>query len=169
MIQLDFDFDQPDIDEAVTFINKPFPPELCGSLDYWIPNAHVVFTINGDTFELLPKTPVLEFAVQLNEIVHTIKVGEIRKLLLLESGITLRFYLLDSSILAVDARGLSSPCWLAEMQAASEKFCSKVLQEIQTKIPGYFEFMDRLPEGTTTRQESPSEQRLGLLRLFGTQ
>lgn len=172
MIVLSFIFNDADILEAREFMSHPFPDELCENLEDWIPNADVVFSIDeydsGYSFRYAFRVPVVEFAERLNVVVHTIRVDETRLVDLTLMSCPIEFLRIDEEIVSVSRYGNGrheALCLLSEFQKSSELFCSMLYHEISNVFPGYFEMMDRYPEGKEPREQSASQRTIGRLLL----
>ncbi|MDX1988857.1 MAG: hypothetical protein SFV17_19380 [Candidatus Obscuribacter sp.] len=172
MLQLTFSMSDSDIENTRQFINNPFPAELCDGLEDWIPTANVVFSIDGQNLSPClnnsESIPVLEFALKLNEILHTIRSGDKRTLAFSMDAGWRKFVLENEDVIVVSGfygEPFSASCSLVELKIATKEFCEKLYQDIVDCFPGYFEMMDRLPVNQVRLGETPSQRKIRLLNL----
>lgn len=172
MIVLSFSMDHSDIEETEQFMKKDFAPELCEILEDWIPNGNITFLV--DKLDAEPcgwkgmNGPLLEFAIKLNRIVHTIKVGDVLVLDTTLQSNPVQFSMTAENILILRfgaANTCETICELAEMQASSEAFCTSLYDFILKQFPGYFEMMDRRACGAPSPEESASARKIRFLSM----
>jgi hypothetical protein len=127
------------------------PPELAVTPYHWEPRAFVTLNVDGEILDFCQsyteRVPVLEFAMQLNEIIQDLKVGEERELFILLSGLRRYFRRVDEDTVeisayfdAADHKYLGS---LSEFKESCERFCMKLYSEILLHFPEYFDYIDR--------------------------
>lgn len=157
MLEIDFSMNDDDIGETRRFIEKgELPPELAVTPYHWEPRAFVSLNVDGAILDFcqssIERVPVLEFAMQLHEIVQNLKVGEERELFILLSGLSRRFRRVDNDTIeisayfdAVEHNYLGS---FSELKESCERFCMKLYGEILLHVPEYFDYIDRQYPGT---------------------
>ena len=101
MLELDFSMNEDDILATRRFIEKgELPPDLAVTPYHWEPRAFVSLNVDGEILDFcqsyIERVPVLEFAMQLNEIVQNLEVGEECQLFILLSGLRRRFRRVDT-------------------------------------------------------------------------
>jgi hypothetical protein len=158
--------DESDVKEARKFMGESFPPELCSSLEWWIPTARLIFSIDGWDISFSrsesEKIPVLEFAAKLNELLHNIQVGEKVRLSLTMDSYNKEFVRTDDKTVMIDSWGEYDgqpvlTCALSDLQTSSAIFCRSLYEAIVKDLPGYFEMMDRRPEEKARPAKTASE------------
>lgn len=170
MIELSFVSTQKNVEETAKFLEEAFPEELCEDLCDWIPIACLRFSIQDDysTFEyFVDNAPVLEFALRLNEIVHSIKVGETQTLFLTMHGCHADFTRKELDTIVVESRSSDhrAICKLSDLVISSESFCKELYLFIMATYPKYFDKMDSGYPEFNSGTGKPSERAIKILEL----
>ena len=153
MIVLEFSMTDSDVGELSEFIARPFPEELCDDMPCWAPYAHLTFVIDGEFIcsnQREPqRLPVLDFAICLQTILHTISIGETKRLDLLLHGPLCDLSLVDAHTVLIKAARyresgpLSVTCALPDIMNASDCYTRKLVDRIRNNFPEYFHKMDQ--------------------------
>lgn len=170
MISLSFTFDADDNAETQEYVQEVLlGKRLTKSIEG--PRGFIAFTINGgenlswcgysDKEELLP------FAVGMNTVLHTIKVGEEVRQFQMTDGGRLIYKLLDSQIMLIScspSKNVNIPCNFIELKSKSESFCSELHGTILTLYPRFFEALDYRSSGWRNQYgETRSEEVIRML------
>lgn len=164
MIELSFTIDSEDIAETNQYLEAVLSHRKT-HMNYEEPVGFIRFSFNGgDNMSFCgesQKDELVPFAVVMNTILHTIKVGEEMRQPHLSDGGTLYYKLVDAQLILVTLPGpkkIEVLCDFTELKLKTEQFCEALYNEIVRLFPAYFEVMDRRSGGIRNeRGETQSE------------
>jgi hypothetical protein len=153
MIELSFTIDSEDIAETNQFLEtvlshtktKNSYNEVLGVIRFSI-NGGDNMSFCGDSY----KDELVPFAVDLSEIVQTIKVGEEKTQYQMSDCGKLYYKLVDAQNILVTLqrpRHIEALCDFTELKSKTELFCEALYNEIVRLFPTYFEVKDMLSGG----------------------
>jgi hypothetical protein len=172
MIELSYTIDARDIASTQEFIAKALSSRI-GNSGYDGPVGFIKFSINGKNMNWCTESDedeLLPFALGLNRILHTIKVGEQMKQYLSDSGLSLYYSLIDSQTISLTPSPSTSKvenlCDFNELKSKAESFCLALYNDIMRLFPGFFETWELCTGGIRNEQgETQSEEIIRRLHL----
>lgn len=172
MIELSYTIDARGIAETQQFIAKVLSKEIrCRG--YNGPVGFIKFSVNGQNMNWCDESDedeLLPFALGLNTILHSIKVGEEIRDRLSDSGLSLYYKLIDAETILLgpcpSVERAEIPCDFNDLKLKAESFCLALYNEIMLLFPGFFEAWELGTGGIRNeRGETQSEEIIRKLHL----
>lgn len=172
MIELSYTIEARDTAATQQFLTKVLASRI-GHQGYDGPVGFIKFSINGKNMNWCDQSDedeLLPFALGLNTILHTIKVGEEMKQSLSDSGLSLYYSLIDSQTILLTPSPSTSKveilCDFNELKSKAESFCLALYNDIMRLFPGFFETWELCTGGVRNMQgETQSEEIIRKLHL----
>lgn len=172
MIELSYTIDARGTAETQQFIAKVLSKEI-SCRGYNGPVGFIKFSVNGQNMNWCGESDedeLLPFALGLNTILHSIKVGEEIRDRMSDSGLSLYYKLIDAeTILLAPSPSIERaeiPCDFNDLKLKAESFCLALYNDIMRLFPGFFEAWELGTDGIRNEQgETQSEEIIRKLHL----